>query len=222
MKFQLPEDPKERTKWLVIIGIVAVVVLVLVGMCFNKIMAEKKAVTAEIEKVNKDLKDANMKIELKKRDIVDNAQVLAELKEVSDKHLLKSVLGNSLLVARDIIAQHAKEANVQIDPVRDVRQIGEDPVPCPGGKVKGYTVKVTTMCGYHDLVRLIRAIEKGNPYLCVTGVFITGQRSEPYNYKHQVSFDVQWPTWMNADTPATIDAQLKEEKQEAANAGIRK
>jgi hypothetical protein len=224
MKFQLPEDPKQRTIWLTVIGAAAVLIVILVVVFgIMPMVDQKKKFSQDITDLDKKLKEANTKIEKMKRDTKDNAEVLAELKTLSDKYLLKSELGNSLPVARDILVKHAKEVDVPLDPLQDIRQLSLESIPYPGGKVpvcKIFTARVTLKCGFHDVMRFIRALEKSNPYLCISGLTIMGQKGDPY--KHQITFEIQWPAWADANMPANIEAQLKEDKQETANVEAKK
>jgi hypothetical protein len=202
-----PEDKKERMQWLVMIGIGTVVVLyVAVQFGIMPILKSKKAKLARIEELKVEIANAEKEIKQRTKDEAENKEVLQKIMDISEKYVLKPVLGlNYKITAGEVIEPVAKKQGLKIDSLRQVA-IG---VEASQSSLKAFTARTVLSCGYNDLVKLIREIEASNPFLSVIAVTVTSQGPESPE-KHLVTFDVEWPVWADTEMPAKLSKQLKD------------
>jgi hypothetical protein len=216
---KLPEDKAERNKMLGLIG-VGVIALAYVTFAFGISPFFQKQNAAEIRiselddrlwKSKKDIQNAPLNSQ-------KNNELLTQILEASEKeqHILRPSLGNYLLVATDIISRHADAVGITIESISETRPTnsqlpeGHDP---NGPRFKAYTVNVKLTCNVLELMKLIEALETANPYLCITRMGIFGRATDIE--QHAVSFDVQWPAWIDNDLPLQLAAeQLSDEERE--------
>jgi len=111
------------------------------------------------------------------------------------------VLGNYLLGMDKYVRDCALAAGVGIVGIADNDVLAIS----PDSKFKIYRVRVQVRCGYDDLVRLISAVQAGNPLVSVSGLNIVPRDSSPA--VHEVSFVVGWLVWTD---PARRPAFLTE------------
>lgn len=212
MNFALPEDPKERTKWIAIIVAVSILAVGAVVFSLIKLNDAKKVNRKKIAELNEKINKADKAISTGKQDMIDNETIAADIKNISEKYLIHPKLGNYQLVARDIVERTARELRITLDPVKE---IGLEEILYPGkkGEFKVYKARVTMFCGLHELERLLYLFEKRNPYLCVGVISITSQPKDDV-YKHSVMLELAWPVWADEEMGAKIEAQLKQLEEE--------
>lgn len=58
---------------------------------------------------------------------------------------------------------------------------------------KPYSVRIVTECSYPQLLDFIRALEDSNPHICVSGISVSANDSNPT--RHQVNLVAEWPMW---------------------------
>ena len=100
---------------------------------------------------------------------------------------------NPLSWVTEKIYRSAREVGMDIESVAEVsaaaasrdKQKQNDRVFAP------YSVRIVTQSSYAQLVQLVEALEKSNPYLCVSGISIISQDRDPQ--KHSISMVVDWP-----------------------------
>lgn len=211
---KLPEDKQARMKVLILIAIGTVAVLYVAQLGVKSLRKSKKAKTARLQELEEQQKKATLEIRRMPRDLELNRETVKKIKEISDKFVLKPVLGNYLLKAREIIEQYAKKLDIVLE---DIREAGISQVPRRRGRKTDrtfhiYTARVTLDCGFHDIARFLREIKSSNPYLCVASLEIAGRPKEPE--EHKITFDVQWPIWADYEMPGRLEEQLKEEEGE--------
>jgi len=209
---KLPEDRKERTKIYVLIGIGAAFVLyATVFGVLRPLMRNRGEKIAAIEELSAKLQASKTKIDQMNKSRGRNIETLSRIILLADEkgYVLKPRLGNYLLSARDFVEKHAGELNLEAE----VREVGISQLPqaSAGGEPRSlnvYTATVNAECGLHDLIRLLEGIEKGNPYLCVSGMSVAGQSKNPAS--HAVSFQLQWPVWADLSRLETIKENLRD------------
>lgn len=206
---KLPEDKKERTKVLVLIGIGTVI---LIGLIFKApvvgilpVIASKKAKLEKIEQLKKEIDDANKEIRQLDKDKAENLEVLQKIVNDSTKFVLKPVLGNYKISASELIEPIIKKYNLKIEQNKQLGVTGE----ANQTMLRSFGTRVSLFCGYDDLKNIITEIEMSNPFLSVLNISITAQGIESRE-KHMVSFDVQWPVWAETDIPGKLAQQLKD------------
>jgi hypothetical protein len=210
---KLPDDKKQRTQVLVLIGMG--VLLVLVGLYFGigYVRDRKKAIAQKTEELTENIRKANLEIDQMSKDRKVNTETLLRIKDLSERYLLKPRIGNSyVLPATEIVEGQAQKLDLATtEAALRVGELGLSDVGASRGKaalpVRAYTAHVSLLCGYNDAVRLIRAIEDANPLLSVLNVSIVG-RAAPHVDTHAVDFDVQWPVWSDQDMPGKLEARI--------------
>ncbi len=220
---KLPDDPKERTKIFVLIGIGVVVVLILVYYFGIRTLLESRAKSkAEIAKLKDDCEQAEKEIDQMAGDRKSNSETVLRIKDTSDKYVLKPGLdGRYLLGAAAIIERHAVKLGITMATPPADAGVVDLPLARGAAKktMKAFGVRANLKCGYADVVRLVRAVESENPMISVSLVNITGQRDD--SKKHVVGVEFQWPIWVDQDMPSKLEAKLKE-KDEEPKAGAKK
>jgi hypothetical protein len=210
---KLPEDKQKRVKILVAIGMgAALVILGVVQGIIVPLARVRKEKRARIEECRNGLEEARRQIRAAAATLDQNAEALQAISEISDRYVLRPVLGNYLLEATETLEGHAHNADVQL---QSIREVGISEIPSEGGgerALKSYTVRVDLQCSYRDVARLLREIETSSPYLCLTALTISGQ-PEVTPEVHQVSFNIQWPIWADPETPARLKEQMEEETE---------
>ncbi|MDD5522867.1 MAG: hypothetical protein PHI84_18790 [Kiritimatiellae bacterium] len=203
---KLPEDKKERTKILVLIGIGVVVVLYLiVQFGILPYFKAKRDKLAKIEQVKIDIGNANREIAQHEKDKVENLDILRKITDVSDKYVIKPVLGNYKISASEVIEPITKKLNLKIDQFRPVGLLSE----ASQTSFRAFSARLTTVCSYEELICFIREIENNNPLISVLNISITGQGQENKE-KHKVVFEVQWPAWADPEIPVQLAKQLND------------
>lgn len=210
---KLPEDKKERTKVLALIGIGAVAILV--GLFYGVIrptVAYKKATLEKIVKLRADIAKATVEIDQMSKDRKANVETLEKIRDLSDRYLLKSRLGNFQLSAAEIIEQLAHSAGLPPEVVLQVKEVGLGSMARASNSktapvLRTYTSHLALVCDYNTLIRFIRVIEDSNPLFCVMNISIQG-RPPPNMTVHACAFDVQWPVWVDPDMPSKLEAKL--------------
>jgi len=212
---KLPDDKNERNK---ILGLIAVGVIAACYVGYNfgiKTLLQKQHDTLEkISDFEEKIRLANIDIKQIPIYIKKNHEIIDKIVDISENklYILHPNLGNFLLVAEDIIESHANRLNLTIKNVKrkgglpsrftnndDSKKDSKAPRFAP------YTVNVEIECGFADFIKLIQAIEEQNPYLCITRIGIIGQ---PNNVtQHVISFDIQWPIWLDAKIPMKLVAE---------------
>jgi hypothetical protein len=214
---KLPTDKKERVKILVMILLgVTVVLYVTIQFGLGPVIKSISEKRARIRETSEELAQAKKEINRMTADLARNKETLIKLKEISSKYVIMPVLHNYILSATDIVEAQAKKVNVKLDSVRE--QGITEFTAAPGQQsstrfLKCYTIRVSLSCGYNDLIKLIQQIENVNPYFCITSLSITGQPDKDVA-RHQMSFDLQWPTWVDQEMPLKLDAKLSELQRE--------
>jgi len=213
---KLPQDKKERIKILVVV--VAVLVAVLNGtfmFVIRPMRAKQKEASERIRELDNQLRTARTQIERMLKERETNLGVIRDIIELTDEkgYVLRARLGNFQLSATEAIEQCAKRIDVEF---KDVREVGVSPMPkapnTPGNNsFNSYTVRVAMQCGLHEVVRLLHELEKSNPYLAISEVGIVGASGTPA--AHDISFDVQWPIWVDAEAAADLRRQLEEARE---------
>ena len=208
---KLPADPKERAKILVLIGIgTAAVLFTLVSLVIKPLLAHK----AEYAKETAELKD---RIDAAQRDwnrmLKDrdrNTDVLEGIVKnvIKTGYILQPRLGNYELGAREYVERIAQAQGLTLE---SAHEIGITQIPTAPGQnqeptFRCYNMRIVLFTGLPELVRLLEALQAGNPYVCVTGIAVVPRKEDPA--RHQVSFELQWPIWSDLMLPGALETRL--------------
>jgi hypothetical protein len=209
----LPEDKEERKKILILIAIgVAAVCYVAWAFGISPMLQKKNNYLSKIEKLEEKLWRSKLGIRNIPELEAQNAKLIHEIIDISEnrQYILHPNLGNYLLVASDIINQQAAELGLQVNEITAVPDEssvtkGYDSNDLKAPRLKPYTVNVSLNCDYYSALKLISAIETSNPYLAIVRIGIIGRNDNVMS--HSVSFDVQWPIWIDEKQPIKLMAE---------------
>ena len=216
---KLPEDKAERKKVLVLIliGIGAVgFISVRFGLIplFTRIkLKQANIITFQTERqAARDEVHHMTEIEAK------NYQVVREIKEITDSFLLHPMHRSYRIPALEEIKKHATTVSLDVE-VRETAIALAMPrlfgTASPNA-LKSYISQVSLECSYHDLISFLAEIEKDNPYLSVIALSVKGQPSVDPE-KHAVSFNLQWPIWVDSEASLNSLAEQIEAGEQGGN-----
>lgn len=125
----------------------------------------------------------------------------AMLQEVTREHIPRPE--DALSWATRTIYGHARDVGIEM------HWIKEEPVGTGSSSLwkssrafAPYKVRVAATGSYEQFLQFLAAIEKNNPYACISGVTVTGQ---PQNVEiHKITLIVEWPMWVDPELPARI------------------
>lgn len=210
---KLPEQKKERMQVLVLIFIGAAGVLfAIVQLGITPFLRGRAERIQRLAELNDAIADAELEITRMDRDRQQNREVVLQIQEFTDRHVLRRRLGNLLLGATEVIETHATlMSRASVD---SIREVGVADLPVAKKKVSDstfrlYTVRVTMQAGIHDIVRFVRSLEIDNPCVCVSSIGIETRPADMA--RHLVTMEIQWPVWANPALPSELLEQLKEE-----------
>ena len=209
---KLPENKRERQK---IAGLIAVVVLgALYGVwafVYDPIRTKREDALEQIIDIERNLRRAETQIARVPQMESDLKSIAAELVEMSEQHMLHPRLGNYLLTAREIFAQHAARAGVN---AYRTEEVGLVALPRGGDRadaaqtVQAYAMRVMMNGGYEDFRRLVRDMEEANPYVSFSAFLVAAQSDQPQ--RHLITFEVQWPVWVDPAMRMTIREEARD------------
>lgn len=212
---KLPQEPKERMKVLMLIGIGAVaVVFMVVSVVVKPLMARKAQYREDIALAREDLDTAQRDVNRMMVDRDANTKVLEGIVDGAYRQnfVLEPRLGNYELGAREFVEGIAQSVGVTI---ASMREIGLTQMPLPtteqdkGLALKCYNMNVQLLVGLPDLMLFLNAVEAGNPYLCVSSIAISSRIEDPA--LHTVVLELQWPVW----AVPTLGRQLEQRLQDS-------
>jgi hypothetical protein len=199
---KLPDDKNERDKMLILIAIgVAATLYCSYRFGVKPLLARRAAARARIVEVEDLLFRAGNDIALVPQYLKQNRVVLNHILEISEeeRHILRPNLGNYLLVATDIVTAQTDKLGLEVESIAETLAVERparkaDKTADPNApRFIPYTVNVSLSCSLIELIRLTRALEDENPYLCITRLGVLGQPDNPE--RHAISFNIQWPIW---------------------------
>lgn len=219
---KLPTEKNERIKVLALIGVgsVAVIYGIFAGI-LNPIVKARKVRREGIRELTAEIEKANDLIERMERNLARNKEVLKEIVGASTEagYILQPRLGNYLLGATEWIDRIAAESDVKLEPIREagISQLPAGAAAAGTRALNAYTVRVSLDASLLQTIRFIRALEKSNPYICVSALTIAA-KDKPAE-QHSVSFEIQWPVWADPEMNTKIDDQIHD-REPAGTQGV--
>ncbi len=209
---KLPDDPKEKTKILILIGIGVVAVLyTTIALVVKPLFAEKARCRIEIAALEAKLEMAQRDMNRMLKDRPGNTRALEQIVDVSNRRLfiLHPSLGNYELGARAYLENQSQSAGVALTTIREIG-ITQIPKPAKGPALafKSYNLRVGIQAGMHDALRLVEAIEKNNPYLSVSSLSVVSRPESPG--RHEITMEIQWPIWEDPQMSEIIEQRLQD------------
>ncbi len=207
---KLPSDKDKRNKIFIAIGIaVAAIGYGVYTFGVKPVVAKRQVAYARISELEDLLWRGRKDIDMIHHHRRQNWETLSEILEISEtkRQILRPNLGNYRLVASHIVGRHAERLGLKIAAINQMTP--SDRKPGPGAKsdpnaprFRAYTVNVSLSAGLSDLALLIGALERENPYLCISRLGVIGNANTPE--QHNISFDVQWPIWIDPSHPMQL------------------
>ena len=96
--------------------------------------------------------------------------------------------------AYEYVSIRAVKAGVELDSLEEIVYVGDDDED-PAGQP--YELRLSTQCGYNQLVEFLWRIEQGNPLVRVKDVNITTFSGSPNH--HNVKVLLQWPATLKIE-----------------------
>lgn len=96
--------------------------------------------------------------------------------------------------AYEYISLRAVQAGVELDSLEEITYVGDDEKK---PEERSYEIRLSTQCGYNQLVELLWRIEQGNPLVRVKDVDVSMRPDTPE--RHQVRVVLQWPSALQVE-----------------------
>lgn len=191
---------KEQKQRLILGVLLGAVGLVVAGTLVVQPMSRKWTATKkEYEGLVAKLDDANklLKRELDMRE--DLADKEAELGHVVEECIPDPENPASWVTQR--VSGYARKAGIDIRSVSAAAARSaplDDKKDGPKRSFSMFEVHIIAQCTYGGLLEFLEEMETRNPYLCVSGLLLSGQPTSPEI--HNTSIDLQWPIWKDLET----------------------
>lgn len=202
---------KERTMLLAFAGIL-VVAGIYAAIQYGILPQIKSYKSAKAEEADYASKVAEGYDKLKKKAdvLAQNEAVKKNLLDIYERYTMKPVFGNYKYEAQKLVNDIAtNKAGVEISGLSEVWPL-QDP-PAPNGRFRAYTLKLTAVLSYEELMTFFDEIERNNPYATIWEVSVTPLSVDAQNVapRHTISFSVSWPVWIDGQkSPDDIRASL--------------
>ena len=202
---RLPDKSKNRSKMLAVAGLALVAAAYGVWMgVYNPLSDKRDEANRQAEKLEGEMQTARLQIRRIPEIQQDVARTTRALWTASERNMLHPRLGNYLLEAREILAEHARAAGVEALEVAEIGLV--DPPQLPKKtktyQARAYAVRVSAACSYDAFLTWMRAMETANPLLALSHFTVAAQADNPQ--KHLVRFEVQWPVWVEPAMRETV------------------
>lgn len=210
---KLPEVKKEKLKIImaIVLGAFFAVYAAIVVIVRPLLDKEKKR-REEITELREKLEEADKDVSGMMRSRRQNTTILEEIVETASKRrcVLVPRLGNYQLGAKEYVERSAKEAGVEIESIREIgiTQMPTAPTKKSDNALKSYSQRISLQSSLHGLIRLMKSLEAGNPYLTASNLTIASRDNDPGN--HQISFELQWPVWTEPEMGVILENRLQE------------
>lgn len=206
---KLPEDKNERTKILVLIALGGLILtLGVIQGIVAPVLRSRSAKMARIVELEELLLAARREIREAQSLSADQAETLQRIHDLSERFMLKPVLGNYLLSASGEMERLSRTAPFDLP---SVKQIGVSELPRRTSRrapvhVKAYRLRLEFSCGFYELIDYVRLLEEDNPYRGIVALAVSG-RPEQNPLSHTVSIDLDTVIWTDGAIPASLSMQ---------------
>lgn len=213
---KLPEDKKERTQILVLIGIVAI--LALYGLfqgVMRGLVAPRQQHRARIEVLEGQVREANLVVRQSRGDDQRNRELLERIRVYSENHLPVPRLGGNLILgASEQIERWFKQAGLDRPTIQELGRRAVEPTAgrdATRDLVYSYSVRVSFNAGLHDVATILKIIEDSDPCVTITMLSVGADATPGPDMlpAHSVSFVIQWPIWRDDDFRTTLEGMLE-------------
>ncbi len=185
---------KEKKQALILIGMwVLGGVFALYQFVLMPFIRSRGASSTELDDLKTKIQKAEVAMEGDSRLRREYAEMTGKLLEASDRYIVP--IENPLSWVTEKVYSTARGVGVDIQTVMEMMSAspGWDQLVKSERTFRPYAVRIVTEGSYADVRRFIDALEKGNPYLYVSGISIVSQDQQVT--RHSVSLTVEWPMW---------------------------
>ena len=185
---------KEKKQALILIGMwVLGGVFALYQFVLMPFIRSRGASSTELDDLRTKIQKAEVAMEGDSRLRREYAEMTGELLEAADRYIVP--IENPLSWVTEKVYSTARGVGVDIQTVMDMMSSspGWDQLVKSERTFRPYAVRIVTEGGYADVRRFVDALEKGNPYLYVSGISVVAQDQQVT--RHSVSLTVEWPMW---------------------------
>ena len=196
MNFDWQKMTKQQKQTVLLIGLVGLAILfVIYQFVLTPFVDKGRQAAAELESLQIQLDDATRALDGQPKLSAEYSNLVTQIKTTEDQHI--APVENPLSWVSEKVYRTARSVGVEIE---SVSEMASPNVPWDKGGIKAgkstrvfkpYTVQIVAECSYTDLLKLVAAIEKSNPYLCIVGFSISSQ-SKDFS-KHQIGITIEWP-----------------------------
>jgi len=205
MKLNWSSLTKEQKQVAMLIGVGVLVVLALLyQFALVPLLDSMEQRRQDTAKLRDDLGRATMALKQEVRAQVESATLKVQLDELVETTV--APYGGAFGWVTKQLYQAAKEAGVEVEGVNGSGQpLGAHVTSEPGGRTfTAFSAQMAMSCGYRDLLRFLRCLEKKNPLVTVTSLTIDGRLQTPE--RQQVNLTLEWPTWIQPQTATNAPA----------------
>ena len=202
---------KEQKQLALLLGLVcAIVLFALFQFGVSPLLARARAAAETLQKVGDQQAKAERLLRVEARLTAERAGVVAEMGRAVREYIVPPE--NPLAWISELVYRHARAVGVELESVSGGS--GEPLWSGPPQKDKKsarafmpYRAQIAARGGYLELVRLFRAFERNNPYLCITDVSIESQEGTDDPGRLRILFAIEWPGWAQPQTLKALTAQ---------------
>lgn len=122
------------------------------------------------------------------------SRLQGKLDQATNRFMLRPILGSMAMSAQAILDPIAQRCNLQLEPCNERGRI-----EIPGQKKDAglsfdrYAVEIVTRGSFRDVREFVVALERSNPYLCISDLEIVGMPEDPL--QHKVTICMEWPVF---------------------------
>lgn len=191
---KLPENKKERTLVLSLIGVVTLIVLfAIVQWGLLPLLDSKRKMETELVKQGEQMKKARRELDFAPAIRKEYDDAIAQLETIRKENVLRPILGSYLVGVSEQVEATARTSGIQVE---DVREIGVTDIPinikAAAPRVfKSFAVQVSGQGSYEAITRFLREMEARNPFFFVSDISISGQADNPLFQR--MSVRMEWP-----------------------------
>jgi hypothetical protein len=150
--------------------------------------------TSELDELHQKIEKAEIAMDAQEKVRREYTAATAELQKATEYFIVP--MENPLSWVTEKVYSNARRVGVDVQSVAEVGLAsgGWEALIRGGARTfKPYGVRISTTCSYARLLEMIATLEQSNPYLCVSGVTITGHEMDVG--KHVITLIVEWPMW---------------------------
>lgn len=186
-----------KKQQVMVIGTVVIAVaqiFVLIHFLGGQDSGDLAAKSSKLELTQLEEKIDQARLVLAKSDMIQTAldETIARLEELST---YSPTMSDRYAWAYEYVSLRAAKSGVELDSLEEiVSTAGNEKTPPPE---QAYEIRLSTQCGYNQLVDFLWRVENDNPLVRVKNVDITAVAESPD--RHKVWVSLQWPAGLKIE-----------------------